>query len=236
MDNKTPRGQKELECLQAAVRLISPNDPTRVYLSSAKSNLKPNDFPDFVFDGGFIEHFQVTSAKETLRKGDEHRIAESQFEKDSQEHFDRVKQEYLNSTPSPGTLTTDILEMNSQEHSYEYFVESFKRNFEKHLESLDKYDGDKTNGIFLIEHKSARITILRGGKFVGFYLIKCDKDLLSYLNGYSDKLKYLIYFCGDSYEVIEFCKIPKILKTIPTGISFGVGRYINQNINFLLDI
>ena len=124
-ETMTCRGKQELECLQTAVRLISPSDPTCLYLSSAQPNPEASDFPDFVFDGGFIEHFQVTSAKETS-KGDKHRIAESQFQKDSQKHFDKVKQEYLNSAPSPGTLTTDILEMESPECSYEYFVEFWK--------------------------------------------------------------------------------------------------------------
>lgn len=234
-ETMSDKEKREFECLQAVRKLTSPSSPVYSYLSSAKSNPKPNDFPDFVFDGGFIEHFQVTSAKETS-KGDKYKIAESQFEKDSQEHFDKVKEEYLSSAPSPRTLTTDVLEMESPECSYEYFVDSFKRNFEKHLESLDKYDGDKSVGIFLIEHKCARIIILCDGKFAGFYSIKCDKDLLSYLNGYADKLKYLIYFCGNSYEVIEFSKISKLLQNIPTGISFGVGRYISQNINFLLDL
>ena len=235
MNRAEIRGQKELECLQTAIRLISPNNPISVYLSSAQPNPRLSDFPDFVFDGGFIEHFQVTSAKETTRKGDEHRIAESQFEKDSHEHFDRVKREFLNTAPCPQTLTTDILEMESPEYSYEYFVQSFKKNFEHHIESLDKFDGDNLVGMFLVEHTGARITALRYGKHPCNYLIKCDKDLLEYLNGFADKLKYLIYLSYDSYEVIEFSKIPKILQNIPTGISFGVGRYINQNINFLLD-
>lgn len=235
MNNETNRSQKELECLQAAIKLIPSSETICTYLSSAQRNTKPSDFPDFVFDGGFIEHFQVTSAKET-RKGDEQRISESQFEKDNQEHFDRIKQEYLNSTPSPGTLTTDIFEMDSPEYSYECFVQSFKRNFEKHVEGLSKYNGDKSVGIFLVEHTGARITAIRYGNFAGFYLIKSDKELLSYLNGFTDKLKYLIYLCHDSYEVIEFSKIPKILQNVPTGISFGVGRYIIQRINFLIDI
>ena len=109
-------------------------------------------------------------------------------------------------------------------------------NFEKHIESLDKYDGDKSVGIFLLEHKGARITALRHGELPCKYLIKVDKDLLSYLNGFTDKLKYLIYLCYDSCEVIDFSKIPKMLQNIPTGISFSVGRYISQNINFLLDL
>lgn len=34
MDNKTRRAQKELECLQATQRLVSPSALIRLYLSS----------------------------------------------------------------------------------------------------------------------------------------------------------------------------------------------------------
>ncbi|UHP11155.1 hypothetical protein LAX80_005075 [Listeria marthii] len=40
-------------------------------LETALPNNKSSDFPDFIFEKGFIEHFQVTSSKET-RKGAEH--------------------------------------------------------------------------------------------------------------------------------------------------------------------
>lgn len=30
-------------------------------------NRKPSEFPDFVFDNGFIEHFQITSSLETKK-------------------------------------------------------------------------------------------------------------------------------------------------------------------------
>ena len=40
-------------------------------LRKAKPNINLNDFPDFVFEKGFIEHFQISSSKVT-RKGAEH--------------------------------------------------------------------------------------------------------------------------------------------------------------------
>lgn len=244
MKNELKRGQREFECLQAVKKIIAPSNPTYLYLSKAKSNPNASDFPDFIFDGGFIEHFQVTSAKETT-KGDKHKIAESNFEKASQAEFDRVKQKFLNSEPCPGSLTTNVLEMGSPAYSYEYFLKSFKHNFENHIKSLDKYCGDKSISIFMVEHIGAKITVLRNCGFYKFYKIEYDKDLLSYLCEFKDKLKYLLCFWGDtqgdvngalSCEIIEMSKIPNLLQKVPQDISFGVGRFINHKLTICLDI
>ena len=244
MGNKSCRGQQELLCLKAVKKYVPVWHPVRLYVDSAIPNGKPNEFPDFIFDGGFIEHFQVTSAKET-KKGDRHRISESIFEKESQNEFEKKKQEFLFSKPIPGTLSSQRLEMDSPEYGYDYFVESFKRNFEHHIGSLDKYDGDKSVGVFMLEHTGARITVLRNGSPAKLYKIEYDIDLLSYLYGFRDKLKYLICFWGDtvgdsnggmSCEIIEISKIPEILKNAPQDVSFGVGRVMNLKINLFLDL
>ena len=44
-------------------------------LFSAKANPDGNAFPDFVFDGGGIEHFELTSSRET-KKGSAFRLEE----------------------------------------------------------------------------------------------------------------------------------------------------------------
>lgn len=244
MQNELKRGQREFECLQAVRKFVSASNPTFSYLSTARSNPNASEFPDFLLDGGFIEHFQVTSAKETT-KGDKHKITESKFEENSQAEFDRIKQEFLNSEPCPGSLTTNVLEMENPEYGYEYFLKSFKHNFENHIKSLDKYYGDKTVSIFMVEHTGARITVLRNREFYKFYKIEYDKDLLSYLCGFKDKLKYLICFWGDtqgdlngelSCEIIEMSNVPELLQKAPKDISFSVGRYTKQKLHICLDL
>ena len=215
-----------------------------LFLDDARPNKHMSEFPDFIFERGFIEHFQTTSAKETS-KGDKQKISESQFEKESQESFEKEKREFLGSKPCPGTFSTKVLEMENPEYSYENFVDSFKRNFEHHIRSLEKYDGDKSVGIFLVEHTGARITVLQNGIFYRFYKIEYDKDLLLYLNGFEDKLKYLICFWGDtqgdwngemSCEVIEMKNVPELLKNVPQDVTFGVGRNRNLRLKLFLDL
>ena len=47
-------------------------------LRVAQANLDASRFPDFIFESGFIEHFQVTSSP-TTRKGATHIRKESEF-------------------------------------------------------------------------------------------------------------------------------------------------------------
>lgn len=77
------------------------------------------------------------------------------------------------------------------------------------------------------------------------YKIKYDKDLLTYLCNFKDKLKYIIYYWGDtqgdlngdrSCEIIEMRNIPEILKNVSQDISFGVGRYKNLKLNLFIDL
>ena len=91
------------------------------------------------------------------------------------------------------------MEMDCPECSYEYYEKSFKKNFEHHIESLERYTGAKSVGIFLVEQSGSPITILKDNKFADFYHLQMDASLLDYLYQYKDK-------------AIE--KIKKILKKI----------------------
>lgn len=49
-------------------------------IEDIEPNEDSNNFPDFLFKKGFVEHFTVTSAEEK-RKGSTHKIAENNFQK-----------------------------------------------------------------------------------------------------------------------------------------------------------
>ena len=56
----------ELDCLNAVKKwLLSKRIDKKLLkcFSTAKVNEKTTEFPDFICDGGFIEHFQVSAAK-----------------------------------------------------------------------------------------------------------------------------------------------------------------------------
>lgn len=62
-------------------------------LRTAKPNERLSEFPDFIFQKGFIEHFQVTSSK-TTRKGAEHKKDEQAFKSAVQKEQEEVRKQW----------------------------------------------------------------------------------------------------------------------------------------------
>ena len=98
-----------------------------------KPNLKQSEFPDFVSEQGMIEHFQVTSTLENS-KGSQFQKVANGFEKECEKIISS-----LETTPAdfsaPITLNVTSMEMVCPEASYENFVQSFKKNWERHIKS-----------------------------------------------------------------------------------------------------
>lgn len=87
------RGEKEQKCLEIVKLDCRNNYPHRFFglnyeeveelnqiLNETKANEELSKFPDFIFDNGFIEHFQITSSKEEIGKGSEHIKEINKFE------------------------------------------------------------------------------------------------------------------------------------------------------------
>ena len=235
--------QQEKECFEQVKKLAKDKKDTRLlsFLNKATENSESSIFPDFLFDGGFIEHFQVSAANEN-KKGSEHNIAVNDFKRKSKATFEQEKKEFLQSPPRKnsviGTYDMKVVKhkMACPEYSYESFVKSFKRNFEKHITSLQKYKGERSNGIFLIELVGANITIRQNNCFRAFYRLAVDQELLTYINQYDEYLKFIIFASADRYELLELSEIPKLLNKIPQGLTFDVGRYINRELFFFINI
>lgn len=186
-------------------------------LRKAKENEDVSKFPDFVFDNGFIEHFQITSSRET-KKGAEQVKKEKEFEKE----FKQKQQEFIKmceAEPSFDTVRSCSSSMELPPHDYQYLTKSVKLNFEHHLKSLDKYTGNKEIGVFLIESSELALNMVEifndwkdgisSGDIVPqvflCYRLSRDKDLLNYFYGFKSKLKY-IFYCYTDYEQDEHQK------------------------------
>ena len=112
------RGEQETNCLTRVKQNLGRNsvhyfcsDPQKIIriLKSARPNPAQSNFPDFLFENGFIEHFQITASRET-RKGAEHRQRQAQFCKEAEQRFQRMGRE-LNDAPPANSLTREICEM-----------------------------------------------------------------------------------------------------------------------------
>ena len=86
------RGEQELYCLNFIKEHLesdsmfygmSKEDCDRIekMILSAVPNPRSSEFPDFICDGGFIEHFQISSGK-TTKKGSLHKQNEAKFNND----------------------------------------------------------------------------------------------------------------------------------------------------------
>ncbi|MBK0070946.1 hypothetical protein [Enterococcus sp. S53] len=192
-------------------------------LKSAKPNEKNNDFPDFLTPNGFIEHFQITSSFEN-KKGSPHKIS---MMKQQREHDLRLE----NMNEDQNKISTDNMYKN---HSHIQLVNSFKKNFEKHLERLKSFEVKKDESIFLIEYDDINALsmcenididleegILTGDikinpEFFHNYRLSRDKELLKYISGFSSDLKYLIFVSND-IEIIATKKIDYFTNFIPNN-------------------
>ena len=230
------RGAQEQECLNKVTDLMLQNGDLLLlkYFQSAVPNSEASEFPDFLLAGGYIEHFRVYTSKEN-KKGADQKKVEHNFNTDVKIKLDQQTAEWLQSPPHT-EICVNKYEMQSPEYSYEYFVKSFKRNFENHITSLKGYNGEKENGIFLIEAEGGRITVLENGEFKKFYLLQYDKDILEYLYGFVNELQYVVFLQNESYEILKLADIPQILMKVPKDITFGVGRYINISLGLFMDI
>ena len=201
-------------------------------LRLATPNPSPSIFPDFVFDGGFIEHFEITSSRSN-RNGYDHKRKHVAFEQKAEQEEDAFKSA-MNETPSFGSVQSKSRSFSYPKHSYDYLVKSFTEKWKHHIESLSKYDGCRNIGIFLIDYPE---TVL--GHNIDFdvlterlygdllfrddhkwYRLSRDRDLLNFVYEYREVVKYVIFKNMDYFEVIATETIPELMKLLPWKYQF----------------
>lgn len=235
------KGEKEQKCFEVVKNDFMKEYPTKffglnceeiknmkVLFDTAKINEKTSEFPDIILNDGFIEHFQITSSKEN-KNGAVH-IKEltkfkSKIEKDMmaiQVNHDFSKKHWTMQYP---------------EHSYEYLVNSFKKNWNSHFDSFQKYKGKKDISIFMIQYSDMALEMyenvyknwidemsngdLRKPEILDCYRITRDKEILEYMYEFKEKIKYVIFIYGEKCEIIKLENIPYILKLIPWNYAIA---------------
>ena len=157
-------GEKEQRCLNTVIRSLKSEGSLKKYfgllkddideindiLKTAESNEKLSEFPDFVFKNGFIEHFQITSSK-TNKNGAKQLEEISLFKNKVEKATQRLKEEWRDN-PDSNKICSESWAMQYPKHSYEYLCDSFRKSWENHIESYNKYTGNKHIGIFMIEY------------------------------------------------------------------------------------
>ena len=241
------RGEDEQRCLDIVKAGF--NDECRFAMSyeddliikDAFSKAQPNPqsslFPDFVYEDGFIEHFQVTSSYEN-RKGSTMERENSELER----NFNKKKIEATENLPLDCITIQSVSSSNlwHRQHTYENFVDSFRKNFENHLQKVHKYTGNKQHGIFLIEYADSALCMSKKyaadllldvsyGDLISSenpaYRLSRDIDLLKYIYDKRDDIEFVIFvdennFHGTLIDVIKSANALEIIKLLHEGYDF----------------
>lgn len=238
------RGEQEQKCLNTVKSILrtgkkclgclDENDCLLQNINLAQANEQASKFPDFIFEGGFIEHFQVSALKETGR-GPAFKREENEHKRETAKNSQEYQRQWMSATFRPNTITTIPHELKFEENRYEYFVNLFKRNFEKHIESLKKYNGPKEIGAFLIELTDASLFI-DGTYPTETYSLFFDKDILNYIFQFKGVLRYVLFANGEYLDLVKISNIPKIMKYVPKEIAFKAGRTCSTTLQCFLDV
>lgn len=204
-------------------------------LDGARHNENHNDFPDFFFDGGIIEHFEVTSSNETNKKGSEYRTEEAENKRKTSKYFKECDEDFIKGSHVPNTMRTATAEATYKCFSYEDFVKSFKRNSEKHLNSLSNSKYSKQVVVFLIEQQSAALNVYEHGRFNRFYKLSEDKKILQYIKDSFIDVDYIIFKVSDMYEIIDLSKIDSVISVAKDELDIRPGRQINTSLRLYIN-
>lgn len=198
-------------------------------LRKAKPNERASDFHDFVFDCGFIEHFQISSSK-LSRKGAAHTKKMMEFKAGIKKDVEKTKAE-CNEFLQIQNASDKYWAISNPEHTYEFLKGSFKIHWEKHIRSLEAYSGNKDCGIFMIEYTDMALEMfenicsdwkngmsqgdMRVPERILDYRLSRDKAMLEYIYGYRDQIKYVVFVYSSGVEVIRVENIPYITNLLP---------------------
>lgn len=198
-------------------------------LRVAQANPAASCFPDFIFESGFIEHFQVTSSSVT-RKGATHTRKESEFRRSVDMETKGIEDEW-NGIPSFDDVRLKSWIFSNPVHSYEFLFDSFRSNWKHHLESCKKYAGSKQIGIFMVEYTEFALAMcenvyhdwidgmsqgdMREQEKFKEYRLSRDKKLLEYIYQFKDEIQYVIFLNQARIEVIRTENIPYLIKLLP---------------------
>lgn len=208
-------------------------------LRSVHPNPQLSQFPDFVSDRGFIEHFQVTSSEVRKKAGSMQQREESIFQKNV-DKANKELYEQLAHTPSYDKVAQSCHVFTYPAHSYTYFCRSFQNTWEHHFRRIDSYKGCKDTGVFMVEYLDGALQMkehfpvqdlpaeiwfgdmMPKQKSFHEYRLSRDKEMLQYIYGFRDRIQYVIMVTDtEEPEIIKIRNIPEINKLNPYGYAIA---------------
>lgn len=233
--------ENEVRCIDS-VRELYPkavfdnvgSDAFHAIFDTVKPNHNANDFPDFLFNGGALEHFEISAGKED-RKGSSFKKEQAKNQREYQKEAAEARKAFMESKWDPYTLRTMVHTHKYADFSYDWFLKSLEKNLESHLRSLSKSKFVGKTVAFLIENQSGQLTIWEGNRSIGSQCIAQDLGILKIFRKAAGKVRYVFYVSANRLECLDLLKIDDLIKSAPSGLDIRIGRVIAPSINIYLD-
>lgn len=207
----------------------SDREEIKELINSAKptDSKSKTEFPDFISNNGFIEHFHVTSGRST-KKGYDIAVEESKMLRSHNSFMANIGS-VLPQNSNEILLSQHHTQFCRKNDSVENFHKSFKMCWANHIKHFHNYNGNKHLSCFLVssddvlsvyEHMNDENNICFGDlarqQKINFCL-SYDLDLLDYMYQYHTDIDYVIYFnvARKYVEIIKILNIPALKEYIP---------------------
>lgn len=194
----------------------------------ANDTTTKTEFPDFISQNGFIEHFHITSGKST-RKGYDITTRKAKMQNNHESFRNNINNVFPENNNNKILMSQHHTSFCRENDSIENFHKSFKNCWENHINHLHNYRGKKHLSCFLISSDDvlAIYECMDDENDIFFgdlarrekikFCLSYDVELLNYIYKYSGDVDYVVYYnINWSYvEVLKITNIPAIKKYLP---------------------
>lgn len=209
-------------------------------LAQALPNPQPNEFPDFHIQNGFVEHFQITSSHETSKGAAQQRESNT-FRNKVNKEIEQNKESWEQDTET--NYHEQSWMRDAPPHNHSNLIHSLQKNWQDHIKSFHKYQGNRKTSIFLLDytdmllHMSQKVPDntpddcqwgdLPKPQRSCIYRLSRDKDALQWIYDNCDDIQYVLFTNHQIAECIKVENIPFLIKWEPHGyhICGGYGGH-----------
>lgn len=200
------------------------------HLAQALPNQQPNEFPDFYIPNGFVEHFQITSSRETSKGAAQQRMFNT-FRNNINKEIEQNKESWDKDTET--NYHEQSWMHDAPPHNHSNLIHSLKKNWQDHIQSFHKYHGNRNISIFLLDYTDMLLHMhqrvpdnipndcqwgdLPLPQRSCIYRLSRDKDALQWIYDNCNGIQYVLFTNHQIAECIKVENIPFLIAWEPYG-------------------
>lgn len=233
----------EIECLQSvfdagiSVWTEQTKEAERIItlFESLHPNPKKTEFPDFIGDNGFVEHFQITATKETSSGSAQCKL---------QGKMNRELEKFRDAVTEQGeekVVYSKYVSLHIPKSSYLFVKDSFQKNWMKHIDSFQNHKSchelsfrmfmiDARNIVSIAMSEEVPVTIQIKDRIepihIHGYQLLADKEMMRWVYRNSNNINYVVFVTMDRCDVIPVERLPILSNSLPYNFkiyeTFGI--------------